>query len=124
MGSSSTKIALETYIKTNWTTTSIQWEGVSFDYQGKTNWISVKYVGVSNEAYFGGRKSTNAQLQVFCYDKTSTKAHILADSVSAALSCKQIGDIEIRVGQIQGSTLNLDNGYFELMITFEINNHS
>jgi len=124
MGNFSTKSSIETSIKTNWTASTIQWDGVSFSTSGITNWIGVKYIGVSNNQSFGGRSYINAQLQVMCYAKSSPLCFKLADDVSTLLSCKQIGDIEVRTQQVQGSAVNLDNGYFELMTTFEVEVHS
>ena len=108
MGSFITKSTLETYLQTNWTQTTIQFEGVPFPTSGVAKFIALKYVGVANDQYFSGRKYLNAQLQVFCYAKTSTLCHKLADDVCTLMNCKQLGDIEVRVGQIQGSAQNLD----------------
>jgi len=124
MGSYATKMALETYIQANWTQTSVQWEGEPFSTASLSKWISVKYVGVSNEQGFSGRKALNAQLQVFAYTKHPPLSHKLADDISAMLSCLQLGDIEVRVGQVQGSALKMDNGFYEVLVTFEVDNYS
>lgn len=122
MGSLTTKASLETYLQTNWTQTTIQFEGVPFSYSGLTKWISTKYVGVSNEAFIQGQ-ATNGQFQIFCYAQNSPLCHKLADDVSTLLSCKIVDFVEVSIGQVQGSSLNLDNGFFELMITFEVNQY-
>ena len=124
MGNFSTKSDIETFIKTYWTQTTIQYEGAPFSTSGITKWIGVKYIGVANTQAFSGRKTINAQLQVMCYAKSSPLCFKLADDVTALLNCKQLVDIEIRTGQIQGSAVNLENGFFELMITFEIDVYS
>lgn len=122
MGSHTQKANLETYLQSNWTQTTIQFEGVPFNYNGLEKWISLKYVGVSNEAFIQGQ-ATNGQLQVFCYSKNSPLCHKLADDVSTLLSCKMVSDVEVSIGQVQGSALNLDNGFFELLVTFEVNQY-
>lgn len=122
-----TKAGIEQYFINGWTQTSIQFEGVHFDYSSLTKWISLKFAPILNDqyAYDGsntGRVNYTGQMQVFCYAQNSPLAYKLADDVITFLSGKHIGTIEIGFGQAEGSALRLDSGIFEMMITFIVEN--
>ena len=122
-----TKAGIEQFFITNWTQTSIQFEGVPFDYSSLTKFISLKFSPISNDqyAYDGsstGRVNYTGQMQVFCYAQNSPLAYKLADDVIAFLSGKDIGTIEIGYGQAEGSAIKLDSGHFEMMVTFRVEN--
>ena len=129
MATASIKATIETYFKTNWTSTSIQYEGAPFDYDGKSSWISLVYIPVANDQYAmdgtsTGRISYAAMLKVFCYAKSSTLAYSLADSVKTFLNGKQLtGDIQVEIGQDRGAN-DLDNGYFEVPCLFNFIQYS
>ena len=127
MSLSTIKTTLETYIQTNWTTTSIQWQGVPFSSNGLTQWIGTKFVPVMNEVYAFdgsscGRIEYNAQLQIFCYAKNPTKAIQLSDSIMTFLNGTQHSpNITVGIGQVDSGAIDLENGIFEVMVWFEVN---
>lgn len=119
------KVAIETYFIENWTDTSIQFEGEVFDYEGLDEWISLKFIPVSNDMYaFGGsgqRVVNNSQLQVFCYAKQVPYTYDLMKSVSTFLNSVQLGNIYFNIGQDR-AVIDLSNGFFEGQTIFEVNN--
>lgn len=122
-----TKAGIEQFFISGWTQTNIQFEGVPFDYSAFTKWISLKFAPISNDqyAYNGtttGRVNYTGQMQVFCYAQNSPLAYKLADDVITFLSGKHIGTIEIGFGQAEGSAIKLDSGFFEMMVTFRVEN--
>lgn len=125
-----TKVALETYFINNWTETQIQYEGVPFDYDTLTEWVSLKFVPQQNNSYgfdgsSTGRINYNAQLQVFVYAKQVPLCYALADEILSFLNGVNVGgNVETSVGQVQGSAIQLDNGWYEQMITFDVNNYN
>ena len=121
-----TKAALEQYFIDNWTATGIQFSGVEFSNKTLTKWISLKFIPVENDRYamngtVSGRINYNGLLQVFCYAKNESLAYGLSDDVKSFLHDKTIGSIDVGIGQDRGVE-NLDNGYFEALVVFEINN--
>jgi hypothetical protein len=122
-----TKAALEQYFIDNWAITSkIQFSGVEFDYSGLSKWISLKFIPVENDRYamngtVSGRINYSGLLQVFCYAKNESLAYGLSDDVKSFLHDKTIGTLDIGIGQDRGVE-NLDNGFSEALVVFEINN--
>lgn len=122
MATATIKSNLETYLQTNWTLTSIQYDGVPFSYSGLTNWISVVYTPAINSQYAfdgssTGRILSEGVLKIFCYAKSTTLAFSLADSVKTALNGKNISNVELSIGS-DGAALDLGNGYFEVPVSF------
>lgn len=122
------KASLEQYFLSNWTSTPIQFEGIKFDYSGKTNWISLVLAPAFADRYgFDGTATGRVRYvgiqKVFCYAKNPTKAFQLADSVKTFLNGLQIGGSVIDLGQ-DGTALDLQNGYFEVVVNFEYSNFS
>lgn len=123
-----TKAKIEQYFIDNWSLTEIQFEGVEYDYSDVEKWISLIYIPVRNDIIgmngeSVGRVRNNAQLKVYCYAKSVPLAYKLADDVKSFFNGKQIDDIMVGVGQDKSVT-NLDNGFFEVAVIFEINNYN
>lgn len=122
MATATIKSNIETYMQTNWTLTSIQFDGVPFDYTSLVSWISLVYLPAINSQYSfdgtsTGRILSEGVLKIFCYAKSTTLAFQLADSVKTALNGKNISNVELAIGS-DGAALNLDNGYFEVPVSF------
>lgn len=121
---------IEKYFYDNWTQTQIQFEGQILDINPLDDFISLKFVPVANNqyAYDGtstGRIEVLGDMQVFCYAKNPPKTYILADSVISFLSGKKLGiDVNIEYGQGVGSAKNMDNGFFELLISFKVKSYN
>ena len=122
MGSAEVKKTLEQYFLTNWTATAIQFDGVPFDYTGKTSWISLVYSSAANSTWafdgsITGHVLREGVFKVFCYAKSPPLAFKLGDSIQSFLNEKKIGGVELGTGQ-DGSSNKLDNGYFEVPVTY------
>jgi len=116
MSSFKIKSTLEQYFIDNWTQTQIQNDGQTIEYTGIDSFISLKYVGIGNKSLLGSQ-STSAQLQIFCYAKSTTLAYKLSDDVATFIKCKDLdNDVHSTVPQQTGSALNLDGEFFEVMI--------
>lgn len=130
MSMDATRTALEGYFYQSWTTTPIQYHGVSFTTPSTKKWIGLKFVPVENVLYAfdgtdTGRIEYNAQMQVFCYDTSLSKCIKLADSICTFLNGKRFSpDIVCGIGQVHGAAIDLENGIFECMVTFEASNYA
>jgi len=126
------KVALDTYMKTNWTNTGIQYDGldkiiknnIAYDYKTQDSFISLSYVPTSNNSYgFGssnvGRVEYGGVYKVFCYDRNIVNVLTLADSIKTLLSGIEIGDIHIGLGQDRTNG-DMLNGYYEVICTFDV----
>jgi hypothetical protein len=125
-----TRGTLEKYFKDNWISTSIQYDGTTLDPSSLNDFIALKFIPVINDQYAfdgsaDGRVDIVADFQVFCYAKNVPKVFTLADSVISFLSNKNgthFGiDVNSGYGQVLGSATNLDNGFFEVVVSFKIN---
>lgn len=122
MASAETKRSLEQHFIDNWTTTSIQFDGVAFSYTGLTSWISLVYVPAysSQYAFDGttqGRVLEEGVLKVFCYAKSVPLAFQLADSVKTFLNGVVVNNVEVHIGNDSAAS-NLGNGFFEVPVSF------
>ena len=117
------KKAIETYFLSNWSTTSIQWEGTSLNYDSKTSYIGLIYNPIENDRYgFDGTTTGRIRCagiqQVRCYAKNRTKAYELADSIKTFLNGKQISNIVFDIGQDE-TAIELDNNWQQVNVNFD-----
>lgn len=122
MGTLTAKSAIEAYFISNWTATTIQFDGSPFDYSGLQSWISIVYSPAINTTHTKSGRDTPAilregVLKVFCYAKSVPLAFSLTDSVQTFLNHKTISDVHIEVG-MDSMANNLANGYFEVPVKF------
>jgi len=129
MGIALAKQTIEQYFIDSWVLTPIQFDGTEIDVSTNDDWISLKYVPVKNSNYgmdgtLRGRTKYNGQLQVFCYAKNVPLTYTLADSVLEFLSSRVLAsDINVDIGQAQGNAIDTDNNFYEMLVTFEVNNY-
>lgn len=122
MGTLQAKSTIETHFINNWTDTSIQFDGVPFNYESLDSWISIVYSPALNSNITQSGLTTpsmvrEAVLKVFCYAKTVPLAFSLSDSVQSFINNVQIGNVIVGVG-FDSTANNLQNGFFEVPIKF------
>ena len=128
MASFNIKNIIEKYFQTNFTTYTIQYEGMKIDTIPSGGMISLIYSPIENSLYgidgtSTGRIEYAGMYKIFCYASNPTKAYIIADAVKTFLNGKQIGDIYIEVGQ-DNQANDLNNGFYELLVTFNLSQWS
>lgn len=119
----------EIFFKNNWTDTTIQYQDTTFDYNGLTSWVSIKFFPTVNEKIgmdgtSSGRVASFGLCSIFCYHKKQKLSMKLADDVKAFFNGKELPlDIRVDIGQDK-STIDLDNGFYETRVNFEIAQYS
>lgn len=120
------KINIESYFKSTWHTSPIQWEGVPFEVT-TDKWISLAFIPIDRKTYAfdgaDGRKQDTILIKITSYAKTSTLAIELEEEVRRFFECYSDLSFKVGVGVPNGDgIIPLDNGYFMATSLYEIQN--
>ncbi len=119
----------EIYFTDNWTDTEIQYPNTDFEYVDLDTWIAIDtYPALLSCSGLNGtttgRTMLECQTRIFCYHRKLKDAIALADDVRDFFSGVALPkDINVNVAQYS-SPVDLENGFFEVKVIFDIIQYS
>lgn len=111
------KIAIDTYFNDSWSSTPIQWQGMTFEQPADGEWIQLSFTPIAREqGGFGAGCATNmAQLRVMSYGTTPNASLTLDGEVQEFIENYYWGEgNNVDTQEPDGlGIIDFDNGVFE-----------
>ena len=121
------KKEIDALFNDDWIETPVQFQGTDFTTPNNKRWISIRFTPIDRALYAfdgaNGRKADTVQVQVLCYDKSTTKALELEDSVREFFECYKLQTVNgtVEEGNPDGlGVVNIGNDVYQTSSLYTI----